>query len=98
MAAETRTSARKRGYDGRWQKARATFLAHHPHCTMCTKAGQTVAATVVDHIEPHRGDQAKFWDKANWQPLCAPHHNSTKQRAERGRGSQAVGVDGWPIE
>nr|WP_307877464.1 MULTISPECIES: HNH endonuclease [unclassified Rhizobium] len=39
-------------------------------------------ASVVDHIIPHRGDQALFWHHANWQPLCAPCHNSVKQRQE----------------
>jgi 5-methylcytosine-specific restriction protein A len=24
-----------------------------------------------------------FWDERNWQPLCAPHHDSTKQREEK---------------
>jgi hypothetical protein len=32
----------------------------------------------------------------NWQALCKPHHDSTKQREERGR-FQAVGEDGWPL-
>ncbi|WP_257572548.1 HNH endonuclease [Janthinobacterium sp. UMAB-56] len=39
-------------------------------------------ASVVDHIEPHRGDQALFWNKANWQSLCATHHSADKQREE----------------
>lgn len=42
-------------------------------------------ATVVDHRTPHRGDQALFWDRSNWQALCAPHHSSDKQREERGQ-------------
>ncbi|WP_349253802.1 HNH endonuclease signature motif containing protein [Bradyrhizobium sp. CB2312] len=42
-------------------------------------------AVVVDHIKPHRGDRALFWDKGNWQPLCTHHHNSTKQRLERSK-------------
>ncbi|WP_425373960.1 hypothetical protein [Phyllobacterium bourgognense] len=24
-----------------------------------------------------------FWNRANWQPLCLPCHNSIKQRQER---------------
>lgn len=39
-------------------------------------------AQVVDHIEPHRGDQALFWNKANWQALCSAHHSADKQREE----------------
>ncbi|MFC3058810.1 HNH endonuclease signature motif containing protein [Paenirhodobacter populi] len=37
----------------------------------------------VDHIKPHRGDQALFWDWRNLQALCAHCHNSVKQRQER---------------
>ena len=32
-------------------------------------------ATVVDHIVPHRGDHALFWDEQNWQPLCKSCHD-----------------------
>ncbi|WP_091910557.1 HNH endonuclease signature motif containing protein [Chitinasiproducens palmae] len=39
-------------------------------------------ATVLDHRVPHRGDQRLFWDRSNWQPLCARHHSGEKQRTE----------------
>ncbi|OAF13930.1 HNH endonuclease [Bradyrhizobium neotropicale] len=73
-----RPNANDRGYDSRWKLARRAFLDKHPDCAMCGKP-----AVVVDHKTPHRGDRAKFWDKGNWQPLCAHHHNSTKQSQER---------------
>ena len=38
-------------------------------------------ATVCDHVEPHRGDVAKFHG-GPFQSLCAFHHNRDKQRAE----------------
>jgi len=41
---------------------------------------------VADHIDPHRGDEAKFWDEANLQCLCKPCHDGAKQRAERQGG------------
>ena len=62
---------------------------------MCQREGRVTAATVVDHKIPHKGDQRLFWDPANWQSLCKPHHDRDKQREERGR-FQAVGADGWP--
>lgn len=74
----------ERGYGARWQKVRATFLASHPLCAMCAAQGFIVVATVVDHIVPHMGNQTLFWDENNWQPLCASHHSSDKQREERG--------------
>lgn len=75
------TSA-QRGYGYKWQQARAQFLREHPLCVMCQAAGQVEAATVVDHITPHRGDQSLFWRRSNWAPLCAHHHSSEKQREE----------------
>ncbi len=81
-ADQRRGSARERGYDSRWDKARRTFLTGHPLCVMCERDGRVTPATVVDHITPHRGDHALFWDQANWQPLCKPHHDGTKQREE----------------
>ncbi|WP_256371941.1 hypothetical protein [Roseivivax sp. THAF197b] len=38
---------------------------------------------MVDHVIPHRGDMQLFWDRTNWQALCAHHHNAHKQRQER---------------
>jgi len=37
--------------------------------------GKFVAATVVDHVIPHRGDAALMWDKSNWQALCKHCHD-----------------------
>lgn len=74
----SRPSARQRGYDSEWDKARKAFLAKHPFCRRCG-----APAKVVDHIIPHRGDKAVFWDRANWQPLCTPCHSGAKQKHER---------------
>lgn len=83
QADDRRGSARQRGYDTKWEKARAAFLAEHPLCRTCEKAGKVTAATVVDHIKPHRGDPVLFWASNNWQPLCKRHHDREKQREER---------------
>src|SRR5215207_7910959 len=95
---DRRGSARQRGYTTKWDKARATFLRDHPLCRMCLAECPSIvrAATVVDHIVPHQGDQVLFWDTDNWQALCKHHHDKHKQRDERGR-VQAVGDDGWPL-
>ena len=64
----------ERGYNFRWNRARAVFLSEHPLCRECERQGVLTPATVVDHIQPHRGDYALFWDQENWQPLCATCH------------------------
>lgn len=86
QAGSWRTSdqtAAQRGYSYKWQKARAQFLREHPLCVMCEAAGRVEAATVVDHITPHRGDQSLFWRRSNWQSLCSTHHSRDKQRTEQ---------------
>ena len=83
-------------YGARWQRFRATFLAQHPLCVMCQAQGRVTAATVVDHIKPHRGDLTLFWQDGNHQALCKPCHDGAKQAQERGR-KWVRGADGWPV-
>jgi 5-methylcytosine-specific restriction protein A len=89
-----RLSAAARGYGARWRKERLEYLARHPFCVFCAKKGRTVAATVVDHIRPHKGDQRLFWARSNWQALCRLCHSNTKQAIEA--GNAPTGLDGWP--
>lgn len=96
---DKRTTA-KRGYGGKWQRLSRQFLrqAENALCRMCKAEGQTRSAEVVDHITPHKGDQALFWDPTNWQPLCKSHHSRDKQAEERGfKKRRRIGVDGYPI-
>jgi len=79
---ERRGSARSRGYGARWEAARAVFLAEHPLCLGCEAMGRVVPTVIVDHVVPHRGDEALFWDEGNWQPVCEWHHAMVKQRLE----------------
>lgn len=80
-----RGSASARGYDRRWQKARAAFLAENPLCVECRKRGRVTTATDVDHIRPHKGNSSLFWHRANWQALCHSCH-SRKTATENGGG------------
>mgnify|MGYP007071604220 CR=1 FL=1 len=72
---DLRPSANARGYDNRWQKARLSYLKRNPICVRCKDRGRAEAATVVDHITPHKGDARLFWDRSNWQPLCKACHD-----------------------
>jgi 5-methylcytosine-specific restriction protein A len=83
-ADKARPSAAKRGYDARWRKARLAYLAANPLCTHCKTQGIITAATVVDHITPHKGDERLFWDVANWSACCKPCHDR-KTALEDGR-------------
>lgn len=69
-AERERGSAHARGYDARWRARRLVYLRKHPLCVRCEQAGRVTPARVVDHIVPHKGDPALFWDESNWQSLC----------------------------
>ena len=79
---ENRPNAHERGYNQRWRTERKYYLAMHPICVECEKNGRIKAASVVDHIVPHRGDYKRFWDRRNWQPLCKRCHDSKTARGE----------------
>ena len=87
-ATEQRETASQRGYNSRWQKARLTFLARHPLCAECERQGKVTAATVVDHVIPHKGDQVLFWDSENnWAALCASCHSRATATFDQGFGN-----------
>ena len=77
-----RPSAAKRGYGRRWQAFREQILARNPLCAECLPRGQTRAASVVDHIQPHRGDDELFWAADNHQALCERCHNRKTARGD----------------
>jgi 5-methylcytosine-specific restriction enzyme A len=89
---DRRVSAASRGYDARWRRARAEFLAEPENalCRMCLAEGLLTAAREVDHIIPHRGDQKLFWDRSNWQGICTSHHSAKSLREENARRGYRV--------
>lgn len=84
---KARPSAHARGYNSRWRKASKMFLSRHPLCVECQKQGRLTAATVVDHIIPHKGNQTLFWDENNWQPLCKRCHDVKTVKEDGGFGN-----------
>lgn len=73
----------------RWKRLRlATFDRDNFTCQCgCGRFEGDSAQLVADHIKPHRGDPALFWDPANvetWRKQC---HDSKKQAAERAFGA-----------
>lgn len=85
-----RGTAHQRGYDAKWDKARLEHLDEQPLCADHMKRGYIEAATVVDHIEPHKGNKELFWDRDNWQSLCKPCHDRKTQLEDRGAWVPAV--------
>ena len=66
---------------GRWKALRLRQLQVQPLCSMCEKKGLLTAATVCDHITPHRDDEDLFW-RGPFQSLCKMCHDSAKQVEE----------------
>jgi len=82
----------------RWQRLRWQHLQSNSLCVFCGSRGKIVLASVCDHVEPHKGDEAKFW-AGPFQSLCAPCHNGEKKMIEAGKTPRIrrdIGFDGWP--
>lgn len=82
-----RGSARERGYTSAWSKAAKAHLDRNPLCAFCAIGAWgdppcDTAAELVDHLYPHRGDQAVFWDRRCWVASCRRCHAGPKQRVE----------------
>lgn len=72
----------------RWQRLRIEVLTRDLYT--CRQTGVILAgkanapdSPVVDHVVPHRGDPALFWDINNLQAVTKAYHDSEKQRQER---------------
>ncbi len=64
---------------------------------MCSANGVLTAATIADHIIPHRGNKTAFW-LGPLQSLCAAHHDRSKQQIETRGWSDEIGIDGYPTD
>ena len=83
----------------RWKAMRHRQLFAEPLCAYCKKAGRDTPANIADHVKPHKGNEALFWDEGNLQSLCKPCHDRDKQVEERGgKPKPRYGKDGWPID
>lgn len=84
----------------RWKRLRiAVFTRDLYTCQMetCGRLEGNTSLLVADHVIPHRGDPALFWDEGNVQTLCKPCHDKVKQREERlGRSIDGIGHNGGP--
>lgn len=58
-----------------WKKLRLSWLRTHPLCVECLREGITNPASIVDHVQPHKGNHQMFFDMNNLQSLCKMHHD-----------------------
>jgi 5-methylcytosine-specific restriction protein A len=78
----SRGNRHERGYTNDWVKASRAFRLAHPLCVRCEQMGRLTPTAVTDHIVPHKGDRALFWDRSNWQPLCKSCHDAKTARED----------------
>lgn len=86
-----------RGYTAQWRVAAKAFLREHPLCRLCSFRKLVVSATLVDHVHPHNGDQALFWDQSNWQSLCKTCHGMKTAKHDGGFGNNRAKAGGDQI-
>jgi 5-methylcytosine-specific restriction endonuclease McrA len=84
-----RGSSAERGYDSRWRKAAKSYLRQNPLCAYCALDGLVAAASLVDHLYPHRRFDGVFWRTEWWVSACTACHSGAKQQVER-RGKVAL--------
>jgi hypothetical protein len=78
---------------------RAAQLQKEPLCEFCLAKGRHVPAIIVDHIKPHRLDPKLLWCTGQGlRSLCWSCHSGEKAVIERRGYSDAIGVDGWPVD
>lgn len=81
-----RPSADQRGYDHKWRRNRARFLAAHPSCLDCG-----TAATVADHAPVTRAELLRRGDPHpdawhHLEPRCASCHSRRTASTSPGWG------------
>ena len=83
---------RRRAYDRakphyytkrRWFHLRAAYLATHPIC----ECGCGWPASVVDHRQPHNGDEALMYAWDNLQAMTKPCHDRKTAARDGGFGN-----------
>ena len=85
-------------YTSRWKALRLNQLSKAPLCSYCAAIGIIEAATIADHIKPHKGANDLFFNADNLQSLCKYCHDSHKQRQEKGGGLSGSDISGAPID
>ena len=80
---QRRDPALRQRFDRHWHKLRDLYIAKHPLCEECEKAGRLVPATEVHHIVPFNNGGTDA-DK-NLQALCKSCHSRHTMEENRKR-------------
>ena len=78
----------------RWRELRQRYLASHPLCEECERAGKTTIATCVHHIRPveSQGTPALMmqaaYDWHNLEALCEACHEARHKMCNRSKSKE----------
>ncbi|MEJ7667701.1 MAG: HNH endonuclease signature motif containing protein [Casimicrobiaceae bacterium] len=89
-------NAPKRLAGRKLQERRARWFRAHPLCAACDELGITRLGTQLDHIVP-LSKGGSDTDEANYQSLCAEHHEEKSLREKGYKPRVRIGIDGWPV-
>lgn len=91
---QARGSARDRGYDRDWERARLEYLKSVDGiCEEHQRRGYLVPAVLVDHMVPVREAPDRRLDKTNFDALCRNCHDGWKRKLEAyARRSNAISL------
>jgi 5-methylcytosine-specific restriction enzyme A len=81
------STARSLYHTAAWLKLRALQLENY---SLCSVPGCGQPATVVDHVTPHRGSNALFFDQANLRSMCKRCHDRKTVQFDGGFGNRTV--------
>lgn len=80
-----------------WKRKRLAQLTEQPLCTFCAQRGIVTAASVADHVKPHRGNYELFYH-GKLQSLCKLCHDGAKQAQEASGQLRGGNLDGHPLD
>lgn len=87
-ASRSRDRAAHRLYStAAWVEGRRAYLAENPLCLDCLARGVLEPATDVDHVIPHKGNRALFFDQKNWRGFCHSCHSKKTTTQDGGFGN-----------
>ena len=79
-----RGTTAERGYGARWQAMSNKHRRDNPLCEECKGNGVIEPATCVDHVTPHKGNEALLYDPSNLRALCwACHSRKTRRETSK---------------
>lgn len=81
-----------------WRALRINQLQNNPLCAFCLSQNLIVSASIVDHVIPHKGNKALFFQPDNLQSLCKLCHDKTKQILEKRGVFIGTDISGAPID